>query len=60
MKLKCKSTESSSKARNHIRKINARAAGIDIGSREHYVAVAPELREENVRKFGCYVTDHNN
>ena len=40
-----------------LRKINEHAAGIDIGSREHYVAVADSLREENVRKFGCYTAD---
>ena len=30
------------------------AAGIDIGSREHYVAVGPELDPHPVRTFGCF------
>jgi transposase len=33
------------------------AAGIDIGSREHYVAVGPDRCSEPVRVFGCFTTD---
>jgi transposase len=33
------------------------AAGIDIGSREHYVAVGPNRCSEPVRIFGCFTTD---
>src|SRR5712671_1113621 len=33
------------------------AAGIDIGSREHYVAVGPDRDPEPVRTFGCFTTD---
>jgi transposase len=33
------------------------AAGIDIGSREHYVAVGPGRCSEPVRVFGCFTTD---
>ena len=33
------------------------AAGIDIGSREHYVAVGPDRDAEPVRSFGCFTTD---
>jgi transposase len=37
--------------------INPNAAGIDIGSEEHWVAV-PEGRDENpVRPFGCFTSD---
>jgi transposase len=37
--------------------INNNAAGIDIGSEEHWVAV-PEGRDENpVRSFGCFTAD---
>jgi transposase len=37
--------------------ININAAGIDIGSEEHWVAV-PEDRDENpVRRFGCFTSD---
>ena len=30
------------------------AAGIDIGNREHYVAIAPGRSEQPVRKFSCF------
>jgi len=33
------------------------AAGIDIGSASHYVAVAPDQSEEPVREFGCFTED---
>jgi transposase len=33
------------------------AAGIDIGSREHYVAVGPDRDAQPVRNFGCFTTD---
>jgi len=37
--------------------INANAAGIDIGSERHYVAVDPGKSNEPVRSFGCYTPD---
>ncbi|WP_026308811.1 hypothetical protein [Spirosoma spitsbergense] len=36
--------------------INAQAAGIHIGSREHWVAI--DQNKENVRSFGVYTQDH--
>src|SRR5947208_1638225 len=33
------------------------AAGIDIGSREHYVAVGPDRDLEPVQVFGCFTTE---
>jgi transposase len=33
------------------------AAGIDIGSREHYVAVGPDRDPQPVRKFGCFTVE---
>jgi transposase len=33
------------------------AAGIDIGSREHYVAVGPDRCSDPVRVFGCFTAD---
>lgn len=33
------------------------AAGIDISSKEHYVAVNPNLANEPIRAFGCYTED---
>src|SRR5688572_22505027 len=37
--------------------INPGAAGIDIGSREHYVCVPAERDEKNVRKFATFTSD---
>ena len=37
--------------------INKNAAGIDIGSGEHWVCVPPSRASENVRQFGCFTTD---
>jgi len=36
--------------------IHVRAAGIDIGSRSHMVAI--DQNRDNVRKFGVYAKDH--
>jgi len=33
------------------------AAGIDVGGSEHYVAIAPGLEAEPVRRFGCFTTE---
>lgn len=43
----------------HLEQVNLYAAGIDIGSREHYVAVPSSLDEEAIRKFGCFTPDLN-
>lgn len=37
--------------------VHPKAAGIDVGNREHYVAVPPLLDAEPVRVFGCFTTD---
>jgi transposase len=37
--------------------ININAAGIDIGSEEHWVAVPEDRDEEPVRCFGCFTSD---
>ena len=37
--------------------INMDAAGIDIGSGEHYVAVPEDRDEQPVRQFGCFTAD---
>jgi transposase len=37
--------------------INKDAAGIDIGSGEHWVAVSEDRDEEPVRSFGCFTAD---
>jgi transposase len=41
----------------HLKKINLNAAGIDIGSKEHYVAVPEDRAKKPVRSFGCFTTD---
>ena len=38
--------------------INAAAAGIDVGSRKHVVAVSQKI--EHVKEFGVYTSDHEN
>lgn len=41
----------------HLQRLNLNAAGIDIGSRSHYVAV-PEGADDNpVREFECFTAD---
>lgn len=42
---------------NSLRVVHAHAAGIDIGSREHYVAVDPSGHGEPVKSFGCTTSD---
>jgi len=40
-----------------LRVVHPDAAGIDIGSRKHYVAVPPDRDREPVRSFGCLTPD---
>jgi len=40
--------------------INHNAAGIDIGSREHYVCVPADRDKKNVQKFGAFTRDLKN
>jgi transposase len=37
--------------------VHPKAAGIDIGNEEHYVAIPPSLDAEPVRQFGCFTVD---
>jgi transposase len=37
--------------------VHPNAAGIDIGSRQHYVAVGPDRDPQPVRTFGCFTQD---
>lgn len=37
--------------------VNLHAAGVDIGSREHWACVPPEAAPANVRKFGTFTAD---
>jgi len=45
------------KERGDLKQINLDAAGIDIGSEFHYVAVPEDRTEQSIRKFGCYTAD---
>ena len=47
----------SNRGKGLLEKLNPNAAGIDIGSKEHYVAVPPDPGERAVRKFGCFTED---
>ncbi len=40
-----------------LRQIQPNAAGIDVGSTVHYVAVPEDRAKESVRHFGCYTQD---
>ena len=37
--------------------VHPNAAGIDIASREHYVAVNPDVAEHSIRVFDCFTED---
>jgi transposase len=43
----------------HLEWVNLFAAGIDIGSQSHYVAVPEDLDDEPVREFSCFTGDLN-
>jgi len=43
--------------RKHFEEVNLFAAGIDIGSKSHYVSVPGELDDEPVREFSCFTAD---
>ena len=37
--------------------LNPNAAGMDIGSGEHWICVPPDRTQQNVRRFGCFTPD---
>jgi transposase len=43
--------------RNNIQIVHCNAAGIDVGSRTHYVAVPPDRDTDSIRSFGCLTPD---
>jgi transposase len=45
------------KKSSHLEQINHNAAGIDLGSAEHWVCVRADKSEKNVRRFGCFTPD---
>jgi transposase len=52
-----KSSPQKKSDRSSFPMINKDAAGIDIGSGEHWVAVSEDRDEEPVRSFGCFTAD---
>jgi transposase len=58
--MKAKSQQSQSRKRKKMDSfpiINPNAAGIDVGSEEHWVCVPEDRDEEPVRRFGCFTAD---
>jgi transposase len=43
--------------KSQLRRVNPRAAGIDIGSASHWVAIDPSLAQQPVREFAAYTRD---
>ena len=50
-------SQTSKKNKNHLEQININAAGIDLGSAEHWVCVPSDRTDQNVRRFGCFTPD---
>jgi hypothetical protein len=46
-----------SQEKKPLRRVNPRAAGVDIGSATHWVAIDPSLSEQPVREFAAYTGD---
>jgi len=42
---------------SHFQNLNPHAAGIDVGSRSHFVAVPEDAAAESVREFSCFTGD---
>jgi transposase len=40
-----------------LRVVHPKAAGIDVGNEEHWVAIPPDLDPEPVQSFGCFTRD---
>ena len=57
MKQKKISKASRMKLPKHLRNINQHAAGIDIGSRSHFVAVPGGADEQPLREFSTFTGD---
>lgn len=58
MKHKSKASQKHKKrVQQHLEQINLYAAGIDIGSHSHYVAVPESLDPDPVRVFGCFTAN---
>jgi transposase len=51
------SVSAPSKSQPKLSPVHPNAAGIDVGSREHYVAVPPDRDEKPIRSFGTFTAD---
>lgn len=45
------------KVSSTLEEINQNAAGIDLGSGEHWVCVPTDRTDKNIRRFGCFTPD---
>ncbi len=57
MKRKMNQEKKDKRLKGHLDCINLFAAGIDIGSTSHFVAVPSELDTQPVREFSCFTKD---
>ncbi|MCW7552419.1 IS110 family transposase [Endozoicomonas gorgoniicola] len=57
MKHNPKPTKAQKRISGHLKTVNLYAAGIDIGSEFHFVAVPEELDDKPVRSFACFTAD---
>jgi len=55
--MKTKDLMKKNRIKRHLEQVNLFAAGIDIGSQSHFVAVPDELDAEPVREFSCFTGD---
>jgi len=57
-KLKAREIRKALQEGREFQELNPNVAGIDIGSREHFVSVPEDRDSQPVRRFGCYTSDH--
>ena len=57
MNMKHSKKKKKKQSKESFQQITKHAAGIDIGSKEHWVAVPKDSAEKNVQKFGCFTAD---
>lgn len=57
-KLKAREIRKALREGREFQELNPNVAGIDVGSREHFVSVPEDRDSQPVRRFGCYTSDH--
>jgi transposase len=57
-KLKAKEIREALQEGKEFPELNPNVAGIDIGSRKHFVSVPEDRDSQPVRRFGCYTSDY--